>query len=55
MWRPGERRSGRGDGGSGRVSVSGFGGMCRILNEKRIEPSVKSEVSGKEEKALGSA
>lgn len=45
-------RSGSGDGGSGKARDDGSGGRCLILKENWILPSVKSDVSGKDEKAL---
>ena len=43
---------GIGEGGSGRDSVEGSGGILRILKENIMDPSANSEVSGKLEKAL---
>jgi hypothetical protein len=43
---------GIGDGGSGRASVEGSGGILLILKENMIDPSANNEVSGKLENAL---
>lgn len=46
---------GLGDGGSGYASSLASAGTWRSLNENCIEPSVNSDVSGNDEKALQSA